>query len=306
MTTTSIAGTGGDGAVTMAALTSIPTFTLAFGSGTRQVEYTVEDTTVGAYKFEEGMGVVAANVLTRSKVRATWNGTTYDDTAPAALAFGATPTTGVIRIRLAPHAHEFIHAPPGIVTGISGDTYDGYQFSAHLSTGGNPSSYTLVALTEYYLPFKCLVRGQVDGILMDVNAAVAATGIKAGLYECDGDGRPGPNITRFNALSSATTGVKTDTVPSTWAGNVGPLRFGVSWFYFGFFSDGALTLSAWTNNLVMYPPTGRKNGYGWGSMLTKTNENSYATGMPSGTPTGTYTMVSAHLYHIVAGLKITN
>lgn len=308
MTTISIAGASGDGAVTMTALTAIPTFTLAFGSGTRQVEYTIEDTTAGAYKFEEGMGTVASNVLTRSKVRATWTGSAYDDTAPVALAFGSTPTTDVIRIRLAPHAHEFIQAPPGVITGLSGDTYDGYQHSAHLTTNGNAGAGPVLATaTEYYQPYLCLIRGQVDGFLMEVNGAGAGgTGIKAALYEVGSDGRPGPNITRFNAVSCATTGVKTDTTPGTWAGNAGPLRFGVGWFWIGYMTDGTPTLAAFGNTTNTYPPIGRKDGYGWGSRLTKTAENSYATGMPSGTPAGTYTMVTGSGLHAVAALKITN
>lgn len=311
MTTTSIAGTGGDGAVTMTALTSIPTFTSVFGSGTRMVEYTIEDTTAGAYKFEEGMGSVASNVLTRSKVRATWTGSVYDGTVPTALAFGSSPSSGVIRIRLAPHAHEFIHAPPGIVSGISGDTLDGYQASGHLSTFGNPgnSGGTLATATEYYFPFLCLIRGQCDGFFIYIDTAGAGgTGIKAALYDVGIDGAPGPCITRFNALSCASTGAKTDTVPSTWGINTGPLRFGVGWFYVGLMTDGTPTLTGWpyssNGQLIAYPPVGKQGGYGWGQVLRKAAENSYATGMPSGTPAGTYTMPLWG--HPIIALKITN
>ena len=72
MTTTSIAGTLGDGAVTCTAITNTPTFTLAFGAGAATVMYVIED--VVNKKFEKGIGSVAGNVLTRTKPQLTWSG----------------------------------------------------------------------------------------------------------------------------------------------------------------------------------------------------------------------------------------
>src|ERR1700722_10414815 len=93
MTTSGIAGTNGNGAVTMSQITSpvnMPTFTQVFGSGTRVIDYTIIDSVGG--NWEKGFGSVSGNVLTRLVVHETYNGTTYVSAGASALAFGSAAT----------------------------------------------------------------------------------------------------------------------------------------------------------------------------------------------------------------------
>lgn len=308
-TTTSIAGTLGNGAVTLTQITGMPRFSTVFGTGTRLVDYVIEDT-VGL-KFEKGYGSVASNVLTRSTVHATWDGTTWNDTSATALQFGSTPTSGNIRIRMAPTADAFIGAMPAIQTGL-GDAYKGWQFSGHLITNSTPANSTaLGTANEYYIAYELLTRGKVDGFAIEVTTAgTGGNGIKAGLYEVGTNGLPGPCITRFNAIALGSTGFKTDTTPGTWAGNAGPLRLTPGWFYIGIMTnDSAVTINKYAGGgHVKQTPAGRADGYGWSNTLSKTAENSYATGLPSGTPTGTYSLISpaSGTGGLLAWLKVNN
>lgn len=292
-TTTSIAGTLGDGAVTLTAITGKPRFSSVFGTGARTINYVIEK--VSTNSFEEGVGVVSGNVLTRTRPRATWNGTTYDETSPSPLQFGSAPTSGDVLIRIAPLANDFMPAPRGVQNTLGTDA--GWIYSAHYQQNGSTGTQaTLSTGQEYYAPYLCPIAGHVDGFAYTV-AVVGTTGIKAGLYEVGPDGLPGPNITRFNAISNTSTGLRTDVTPGTWAGNAGPLRVGVDWFYIGWMTnDGSHAYGGWNRSgthSIGFPPLGRFGGYGFGLVIQKTAENSYATGMPSGTPTGTYSTVSS-------------
>lgn len=303
-TTTSIAGTSGNAAVTLTAVTNTPRFSDAFGTGSRMVNYTIYKASNG-YR-EEGVGVVSGNVLTRTKPRVTWNGTTYDDTGPAALQFGATPTSGDVVIRMSPVAHEFLPAPRAIQTSIGTDP--GWIWSAHHGAFGTPGNlFTFATGTEYYTPWLSPMAGYVDGFGIGLDLA-GSTGIKGGLYEVGVDGLPGPNIARFNEIINTSTGLRTDTTSGTWAGNPGPLRIGIEWFYIGFVcGDSTCRVSGFgreTGQTISYPPTGRQGGYGFGCMMSKTAENSYATGMPSGTPTGTYSFMGTGIPQLQ--LRLTN
>jgi hypothetical protein len=309
-TTTSIAGTSGDGAVTLTQITGLPRFSTVFGTGTRLVDYVIEDTV--ALKFEKGYGSVASNVLTRTTVHETWNGTTYDDTAPTALQFGSSPTSGNIRVRMAPTGDTFAPIIPAIQTTIGSDTYKGYQFSGHCQCNSNPSSSGALGTTnEIYTPFECITRGQVDGFALEVKTAgTGGNGIKAALYECGTNGLPGPCITQFNAIALGSTGFKTDTTPGTWAVNAGPLRISPGWFFIGVMTnDSAVAIANYGgNSWPRQTPLQRADGYGWGTTVSKTAENTYATGMPTGTPTGTYTLNSggSTLGGLLYWLKINN
>ena len=65
-TTTSIAGTSGDGAVTLTAVTSKPRLSTVFGTQATTIRYVIEDTS--SKKFEQGLGSVSSNVLTRRDI----------------------------------------------------------------------------------------------------------------------------------------------------------------------------------------------------------------------------------------------
>lgn len=312
-TTTSIAGTNGDGAVTLTQLTSRPRFSSVFGTGTRLVKYVIEDTV--SPKFETGLGTVASNVLTRTLVQATWDGTTWDDTQPVAIQFGSTPASGNVRIRMAATSSSFLPAPPVIREGTASARYatasNAYQPSAHLphKTGG--VSLTPATSTEYYSLYYNLSPGRLVGAAIDVMTAVAGSGIKIGLYEVGTNALPGPCITQFNAISCAATGFTADETAGTWTVNAGPLRPGIGWFYIGAMvsSAGIGIRSTNTQNAgvdVMFSLLGQRDGYGVLWQVTKTAENTYTTGLPTGTPTGTYTYPSPTSNFILHFLSVKN
>ena len=289
MTTSGIAGTNGNGAVTMSQITSpvnMPTFTQVFGSGTRVIDYTIIDSVGG--NWEKGFGSVSGNVLTRLVVHETYNGTTYVSAGASALAFGSTPAAGNITIRLAPTVDAFDPITPAIQTTIGSDTYQGYQFTAHYMADGNPGqSGNFATATEYYFPFKSIVRGAVGAVAAQVQTAGASGGsVKLALYEVGQDGLPGPCITQFNTIAVTATGFIVDSAPSSWAVNAGPIRLSPGWFYIGMMTnDTTWLVGAFSGQEVIdYPPTGRNGGYGFGTVLQKTAQNSYAAGLPTGTP----------------------
>jgi hypothetical protein len=315
MTTASIAGTGGNGAVTMSQVTTpvnSPTFTQVFGASARLVDYTIIDSVAG--KWEKGYGAVAANVLTRSTIHETYDGTTWNNTSATALAFGASPNAGNVVIRLAPTADAFMPVPPAINRTIGSDGFLGYQLSAHTTAFGGQSSNPLSASVEYYAPFLLLVRGKVDGVCISITSAgTLGNSVKLGLYEVGTDGLPGPPITLFNAIPVASTGLITDTTAATWSVNAGPLRLTPGWYYLGLMTNDTsfrFECDSGSAQQIAYNPTGRQGGYGFGTGLSKAAQNSYATGLPSSTPTiagGGYSLFQGSPFltpHI--GLRINN
>lgn len=298
-TTTSIAGSSGDGAVTLTALSNTPRFSTVFGTSTRLVEYVIHDSTTG--KLERGLGTVASNVLTRSVPLETWDGTTYDNTVPSAIQFGSSPSSGNVRIRMAPSVDMSVRNPHAMRRATSNVPFasGSYQYdpSGHWAfTANQASSAALAATTEYYAPFYIPQKGRLVGFGINIPASAVATAkVKMGLYEVGTDGLPGPCITRSNEIDISTTGLKTDETAGTWGGNAGPLTPGVGWFYVGWQFDIANVVMGrfGPSTQIMQTPAGLRDGYGPVNTLTKTAENSYATGLPTGTPSGSYTIVSS-------------
>ncbi len=295
-TTTSIAGTNGNGAVTLTQITGLPRFSHAFGTGTRMVEYVIEDRI--ALKFEKGLGTVTSNVLTRVTPNVTWDGTTWDDTAPAPYAFGSTPTTGNVRIRMAPTSDAAVRAPHAIYAGTSGGnslTSGGLAYfpSFHIPIAPLQTGMTVGTTLEYYFCFHNIVRGRCAGMGTSIQTGGAGgAALKMGIYELGSDGLPGPCITRSASITATGTGVVVDATPGSWSVNTGPLRLNVGWYYIGLIgNDAAIVLhkNAQLAASINYTPLQGPNGYGFTAALSKTMENSFATGLPSGTPTGTYT-----------------
>lgn len=280
MTTTSIAGTSGDGAVTCTAITSTPTFTLALGSGACQVRYVIEDTV--NKKFETGIGSVASNVLTRSKVQITWDGTTWTSNAPSALQFGSTPTTGNIKIRLAATAESQGVAFAGVNSSITGDTtWRDYPISNNVGWDNGGSNNALTANTEYYTCYELTNAGLLSGIQFDCSSGVSGS-MKVALYPVGTNGLPGTKIVDFNVFSVTATAVKTDTTTGTWS-PAGPIALVPGWYYVGFISDVACGIRGFASSGSPGPkrrtPLGRQSGYGWGNTVSVAGN--YTTGLPA-------------------------
>lgn len=282
-TTTSIAGTSGDGAVTMTQITNVPRFSTVFGTGATTVRYEIEDTV--NKKFEMGIGSVASNVLTRTSPKITWDGSALDDSSPSAIQFGSSPTSGNIKIRMAAVAETLFPVAPGRQTTISGDSnWRDYDFSASIRYTGSFNNLTLTADREYYQAYLCLLAGSLNGMQVNVQSTPGASNIKVALYSIGSSGLPDQKICDFNTLNSGTTGVKTDTTTSTWS-PAGPIYMTPGWYAIGFICNAAINLNAGPSGLSMMTtqmPFGRKNVYG-GSTLVYVS-GSYTTGLPA-TPT---------------------
>lgn len=280
-TTTSIAGTSGDGAITLTAITNTPRFSTVFGTQATTIRYVIEDTV--NKKFETGVGSVASNVLTRTRPQVTWDGTTYDDSTPAALQFGSSPASGNVKIRMGATAES--QGPTIAGTNNSIGAPAGYEYSGDLITNNNGASHTINTNREVYVPYLLPMSGLLTGFEFIVATAQAATNCKTALYSCGSGGLPSVKIVDFNVISLATTGSKTDTTTGTWSTGA-PVFLTAGWYFVGFISDAstAQITGFGTNQRVQRNPLGRSDGYGYGASVWAAG--SYATGLPT-TPTPT-------------------
>lgn len=278
-TTTSIAGTNGNGAVTLTQITSIPRFSTVFGTQATTVRYVIEDTV--NKKFETGIGSVSSNVLTRTRPQVTWDGTTYDDSTPSPIAFGSTPTSGDIKIRMSATAENNAPVIPARNSSIAGDAnWRDYPITNNAGWNGNGNGGTLTAAREYYTCYLLNSGGALSGISFNVSSAIASSNMKMALYAVGSNGLPAEKIVDFNAVSTATTGQKTDTATGTWS-PTGPVWLTPSWYYIGFINSHAITiLGNGTQNAVLRrTPLGRVDAYGYGNTVY-VNGN-YTTGLPA-------------------------
>ena len=279
-TTTSIAGTLGDGAVTLTARTNRPRVSTVLTS-TYVGRYVIEDTV--NKKFESGIGSFVSNVLTRTKPLVTWDGTTYKNTGTvASIQFGSAPTSGNVIIRLAALSESMGAVMDGRNYTVAGDaTWRDYPYSSHYQfTNGAGTAQNLVAATEYYTAYKQEQGGILFGIQYNVATAVAAKSIKVALYDIGTNGLPNNKIVDFVTTSAATTGVKTDTAIASWTPATG-IFLTPGWYAIGFISDGAIALigSSPGSNVVGQNPFGKKNVYGYGNTVYVAGN--FTTGLPA-------------------------
>lgn len=292
-TAAAIGGTSGDGNVTLAAITGVPRFSSVFGTSSRMIDYVIQQTSTG--KLERGMGYVAGNVLTRTKVKETWDGTNFYPypgslVVPIPIQFGTTPTAGDVVVRMAPLVDSFAPIVPAMQTSV-GSPADGYRYSGHQTTGGNPAgSGTFGTTVEWYVPFKNIAKGVLTGIEVTVRTAGAVGSvIKSAIYEVGPNGLPGQCITQFNTIPAASTGTKQDTAPGAWS-VPGPIPLPPGWYYIGFVaSDTAVNIDSWGSGGIFEPsPLGRADGYGYAAAISKSQE--VAGSLPTGVPVGTYSL----------------
>lgn len=304
MTTTSIAGSSGDGAVTCTAITSVPTFTIVFGSQATTCHYVIEDTV--NKKFERGIGSVASNVLTRTKVQITWDGTTLDDSSPSALQFGSSPTSGNIKIRMAPLVSAISPWRGGVNRTIAGDSnWRDYPLSHGYSWGGNGNAVTLTADREYYSYYLLARGGLLEGAQFEVTTAVASSNLKWALYSIGSGGLPDQKIVDFVTTATTSTGIKTDTATGSWS-PAGAVYLPPGEYAVGFISSHAIGMR-WTNGTNTSLPTsfGRNGAYGYGDVVYVAG--SYSTGLPSAPSLGSGTMINPGVTgsRVWIGLKVT-
>lgn len=304
-TTTSIAGTSGDGAITMSAVTGRPRFQSAFGTGKRWIRYVIEDTTNG--KFEQGLGYVTSGILTRHRPQVTWDGTTWSDKAPSPLAFGSAPTAGNVIVRIAPTAESAAPTIHARQTAVAGDSnWRDYRFSGHL--GGNmaaAASNVLVADRLYTTAYRLDSAGLLTGIKLEVSAAVASSGLKWALSDIGSDGLPGAKIVDGNIIDTSTTGFKTDSTVSTWNPANG-VWLPPGWYALTILPSSAISIRT-ANIMGTQTPFGLSSiSYGQGEMIYAAG--SYASGIPadlsSAMSGGTMQPKNSNASYQLIGLKV--
>jgi hypothetical protein len=279
-TTTSIAGSSGNGAVTLTQITSVPRFSTVFGTSARAVRYVIEDTI--SKKMETGIGSVASNELTRTKPQVTWDGTTWNDQAPTAIQFGATPTSGDVVVRLAPTAEANGVTMHAIQSSITTDSnWRDYKVSGHLGLHGTSGTPILTASREYYQCYRLDFAGLLSGMKFEVTTLVAASSMSVALYEMGTNGLPGGKIVGFNNQSTASTGFKTDTTTGTWA-PAGKIWLTPGWYVIGFIAShsiGVRSSNLGSTQSVQPTPYGKgSNSYGFADTV-------YAAGSGTTMPT---------------------
>ncbi|SNT29246.1 hypothetical protein SAMN06265795_12261 [Noviherbaspirillum humi] len=276
-TTTAIAGASGNGAVTLTAIANTPRFSTVLGTGATTVRYVIEDTV--NKKFESGIGTVAANVLTRSRPQITWDGATYKDASSsvAALAFGSTPASGNIKIRMAPLAEIAGALKPGRQQITDADNlWALYPISEHMQAGSNGSARTFYPNIEYYAGYKMSTAGLLTGIRIDLRTTSGAGTLKWALYDVGHNGLPNNKLVTFNNVNLSATGLKTDTAVASWAPANG-IWLPPGWYVIGMICDVQIDLGGNTNNIdSLYC---RSNGYGYGDTLRVAG--SFASGLPA-------------------------
>jgi hypothetical protein len=300
-TTTSIAGTSGDGAVTLTAITNVPLLSSVMGKQETTLSYVIEDT-VGK-KFETGIGSVASNVLTRTRPQVTWDGSAYSDNAPAALQFGSSPTSGNIRVRMAATAESQGVVMAGTNASVGSNAWRDYPWSGHLTRNSNlGQGMNLTANREYYAPYRLDKAGRLTGIQCGVITAVGSSTMSVALYSLGDTGLPTQKIVDFNSVDTGTTGVKTDTTTGTWS-PAGAVWLTPGWYCIGFISSHAISINRANAVGTMQPtPFGRSDVYGDGDIVYAAGSGTTLPANPA--PTVLQTVGTANASMPIFGLRV--
>ena len=304
-TTTSIAGTSGNGAVTMSAITNRARFSSALGSGAVNVRYVIEKISTGA--METGIGSVASNVLTRTTPLVTWDGSTYSSNAPSALQFGSAPTSGDVLIRIAAVVETMGVTLPGTNLSLGNSPWRDYPITAAVGWDNNGSNNAVTLNREYYSCYELSIGGNLQGIQFEVGT-LGAGNMKFALYSVGANGLPGTKIVDFNVASVGTTGIKTDTTVSTWT-PAGPILLSPGWYYIGFIASIACNIKVFGSNATYSihrrtPLSKSPDGYGWAN--TCYVSGNYTTGLPTNpSPTNLEGAGATSLSVPWIGLKVT-
>lgn len=227
--------TGGTGTLTITSDAGMA-LPAAAGVAGRVIKYSVVEYSSSSRssvtQAEAGYGTISSgNVLTRSRPLVTWNGTTYDDTAPSALNFGTSHVVVVI-------------APLQVAGDIS--ITRRYDTSAEsngvlpyvmpmntLATSDFPAR-TLSANVVYFTPI--LLPGGINYTTLGVEVTTGAASSNVSCCIADTsmtNGAAGTILVVANTLSSASTGFVTASID--WTPDPG-------WYWFCVTSSGAPSL----------------------------------------------------------------
>jgi hypothetical protein len=288
-------GTGGTGTLTLAAVSGSPQFTGAFGaSGTRLVSYTINEftdsTRTQLSKSECGIGSLelSTNVLTRTKRLATWNGTTYDDTSPAAVSFGNTAAN--IRILCSPLADMGSFAFPFVNSGHNslGKLY-GMNF------GGQGSTSVLTNNQETYYPMLWPGMGEITEVSVECTTLDSAPGlIKGAVYDVGSDGYPGAMRKDLGVADLSATGTRVFANAN--------FHLPAGWYYVANIAN-TNTAVLRINFSAIATPMGVLSG---AIVLSDYRTGTYSTGLADPAPTTGYNGPIVNSSHPMLYFKVTN
>ncbi|MES2048874.1 MAG: hypothetical protein V4447_10765 [Pseudomonadota bacterium] len=314
-TTILIGGTGGNGAVTLSAISGTPGLVQAIGAvSTQLVRYVIRDeSTTSAKKFESGIGTLSGTTLTRTRPQISWDGSTNTlkdgsgGVAATPIAFGSTPTAGNVIISLSAMAEDKFPALVGAQTTVGSSAFRDYLISQHVNTLNSGGGAALVANTQYYCYSMVTIAGLLTGIQLNVTAAVAASHIRLGLYDYGNDGLPKNLLCTFNIVDSSTTGLKADTTISTWNPS-NSLWLNPDWYPIGVLSDNTPSiLCAGGFQMAPRSPLSDTNAYGPGFSISV--PQAYSSGLQptfSGTPSAINNGGANNINCPWLGLKISS
>jgi hypothetical protein len=228
--------TGGSSTLTCSAQTGYPIVSKVF-TGTRFIQYAINEYTSSAKtqlsKSETGIGSynTSTEVLTRTLVQSTWDGTDYRPkfgtaTAPAALSFGSTSAN--IDIIISPDTGAARGVPPAVMGAIA-STSDGYGI-APLNFTGASSSFTPTSGTIMYFPVELPYAQYSQVAFRQVTATTGGSPtVDVDVFETNqSDGLPGKLLAAFTqkAVGGGNTNYQTTALAT-------PVPFG-GWVWCGF------------------------------------------------------------------------
>ena len=309
-TTTSIAGTSGDGAITLTGIALSPRISDTLGLAKRTIRYTITKTSTG--QSEQGIGTAAANVLTRTRPQVTWTGTAWADGSAgvvAPLQFGSTPTAGDVVIRLASTAEGQAPVVANISNSLSSDVWSIYRKSRTMNESNGGGGVALVVGRQYYFVHRVETAGLFGGVQIEVmGTAINPSNIRVGLYDSSPTGLVGDLIVTCNTLNTSTTGFKSDSATGTWS-PAAPVWLTPGVYVVSLLPDSATTIRCSpgaANAPLPVSPFGVVDLYGWSYGLYVAQ--SYASGLQasfSGAATYITNNGAPTLSNPWIGLKIT-
>lgn len=266
--------TTGTGNIALSAVSGFARFSQAFPAGV-PVPYAII-TSDG--KFESGIGTVTAgNILARTKVIATWDGSTYNDASATALALVAGTHTVICTIV----GENALASPLGVGPGVS----PAYLISATQCGSSQTNVNAIATNVATFYPFLLLAGVKITGLAANVSVAGGAgSTFDIGLYLTDSIGYPGKQLAVASGMDAATTGFK--------VGSVGPSYLNPGWYLIGWHvTDTAIKLTgtskAYCSNGLFgingsdQPTALRANFTAWGDPFPTVTPSTYAYDVPN-------------------------
>lgn len=192
--------TTGTGNLTLSSVSGFPTFANVFPVGKR-FRYAILTDSAGL-PLEEGIGYLSdSTTLVRERPSATFNGATYDNSAPSALNLSA----GTYRVICTGTAGSLASSMPA----VQGSFGSKVVLPEGLSMGNNSRSLAANEPVGSCLYWDC--EKEVVQLACDVTVA-GGTGsdrIQIGVYDLKADGTPGDLLMRTGDIAVNSTGFKT-------------------------------------------------------------------------------------------------